>query len=147
MMAFGMNTYAGDSSSGCGLGWEVVSKNSLISSYTRTLINATTSSTIAMTLGTSGCAKHSIVKNDKKDIHYAESNFHELMLEMSQGEGEHLKGFALAMGCVDAEVATFAKAAQSNYGQIFKANAQPADLVQNTRSTMQSAKVCSNNQI
>lgn len=148
LMAFGMNAYAADGSSGCGLGWEVLPKNSLVSSYSRTITNAVTSSTLGMTSGTSGCAKHSIVENSKKDIHYAESNFHELMMEMSQGQGEHLKGFALAMGCTGAEVGAFSKATQSNYGEIFSnSKVQPADLVRNTRSTMETAKICSNNQI
>ncbi len=57
---------AEDKSSGCGLGWKVTSRQSLLSSYVRYITNAVTTSTFAMTSGTSGCDSHSIVKNDKK---------------------------------------------------------------------------------
>ncbi len=145
---FSMNVYAKDTSSGCGIGWEIAPDQSLVSSSVRSVVDSMASNTVGMTLGTSGCAKHSIVENDKKDIHYAEVNFHEVMAEMSQGQGEHLKGFALAMGCANEEVNAFSQATQNNYGQIFNSSkVVPADLVQHTRHTMESAKVCSDNRI
>jgi hypothetical protein len=110
--------YAGDSSSGCGMGWTVFKKNSLISSSLRASTNATFLNSVGMTLGTSGCAKHSIVKNDAKGIHFAESNFHQLLVEASKGLGEHLDGLAysLGKGCVTGE---FSKFMQNNYETIF----------------------------
>ncbi len=40
-------TYAADSSSGCGIGWQVLPKQSLVSSFSRAMINGTFSNTIA----------------------------------------------------------------------------------------------------
>ncbi len=95
------SVYAADSSSGCGMGWQVAPKQSLVSSTTRSLVNATFSNTIAMTLGTSGCAQHSIVKNDAKGIHFAEANLNQLAVEMARGKGEFVVGFATVFGCED----------------------------------------------
>ena len=69
-----------------------------------------------MTLGTSGCAQHSIVKNEAEGIHFAESNHHQLMVEMAQGQGEFVSGFATVIGC---ESESFAQGVQKNYDKIF----------------------------
>ena len=71
-----------------------------------------------MTLGTSGCAKHSIVKNEAKGKFYIEGNLANLMVEMSLGQGEVLAGFANVMGCSSVEQ-SFGKVMQENYGKIF----------------------------
>lgn len=105
--------FAADTSSGCGMGYEVAPKQSLVSSSTRALVNGTFSNSIAMTLGTSGCAKHSIVKNDAKGIHFAEANMNQLALEMSRGNGEFVAGFASVYGCNNAEA--FGSMVQANY--------------------------------
>lgn len=143
ILSFGISSYAGDGSSGCGLGWQVAPRKSLVSSFTRAFTNAMTSSTIGMTLGTSGCDQHSIVMNEKKDIHYAEVNFHSLMVEMAKGQGEYVKGFAMVMGCSDAETADFAKSAQKNYNTLFPASgSNPSQLVNSMRNTMSTEGVC-----
>src|SRR4051812_42395838 len=85
---------AQDSSSGCGLGWAVSQRQSLLSSWIRNSTNVTFSNTIAMTFGTSGCARHDLVLNEKKPIYFAEANFNRLMIEMAEGHGEFLGAFA-----------------------------------------------------
>jgi hypothetical protein len=107
---------AGDSSSGCGLGWQVAPSTSLVSSFTRMLVNATASNTIAMTLGTSGCAKHSIVYNESQGIHFAEANMNELAIEMASGNGEVVQGFAAVFGCQNSQV--FGSMVQSKFESI-----------------------------
>ncbi len=107
---------AGDSSSGCGLGWQVFKKNSLISSALRSTTNAIFLNTVAMTFGTSGCAQHSIVKNDKKSLHFMDANKHQLMTEMAYGQGEYVSGLASLMGC-DATV--FSEKMKDNYQEVF----------------------------
>lgn len=114
MMSIGI--YAADSSSGCGLGWQIFRDNSLVSSSLRATTNSITLNTIGMTLGTSGCAKHSIVKNESKGIHFAEANMDQLMLEMAQGQGEFVAGFANVIGC---QPDSFARGVQKNYNKIF----------------------------
>ena len=110
---------AEDGSSGCGLGWKIAPKQSLLSSTTRAYVNATFSSTIGMTLGTSGCSKHSIVQNDKRAIHFAEVNQGQLMIEMAQGRGEHLRGLVATLGCNPAGFQDLARALQADYSNIF----------------------------
>jgi len=105
--------FAGDSSSGCGMGWEVAKDQSLLSSATRSIVNATFSSTIAMTLGTSGCAKHSIVQNEAKGIHFAEANLNQLAIEMARGNGEYVTSFSEVFGCQNSRA--FGSMVQANY--------------------------------
>lgn len=120
-VSFSSSALAADQSSGCGMGWQVANKNTLISSTTRAWVNATFSSTIAMTMGTSGCAKHSIVKREMEAIHFAEANQGQLMIEMAQGRGEHLRGLVATLGCNAASFPAMASAMQANYANIFPA--------------------------
>ena len=104
---------AADSSSGCGMGWEVAPKQSLVSSSVRSIVNATFSSTVAMTMGTSGCAKHSIVKNEAQGIHFAEASLNQLSIEMARGNGDYVTGFASVFGCQDSRA--FGSMMQAKY--------------------------------
>lgn len=96
--------FAVDSSSGCGVGWMIAPKQSIVSSATRAVVNVMFSNSIAMTLGTSGCAQHSIVKNESKGMHYAEANFLPLMMEIPAAAGQFVNGFASVLGCSDAQL-------------------------------------------
>src|SRR5262245_4508488 len=98
---------ADDSSSGCGLGWEVTRKMSLASSAIRSTTHAFLPNTFSMTSGTSGCAKHELVKGDEKAVMFAVNNYDSLVVEMAQGKGEYLESFAEALGCGDASMARF----------------------------------------
>lgn len=124
---------AADSSSGCGMGWEVAPKQSLVSSSTRSIVNATFSNSIAMTLGTSGCAKHSIVKNEAKGIHFAEANMNQLAIEMARGNGEFVNGFASVFGCQNSKA--FGSMVQSKYEQVLpSANTTGVELYNNVKA-------------
>lgn len=130
-------SYAQDQSSGCGLGWQVTQKNSLFSSFIRSLTNATFMNSIAMTSGTSGCSKHSIVQRDKMPIHFAESNFDMLVTQMSQGQGEVLVGFAEVMGCQSAGFSEFNKMTKKGIKKLYElGNPTASDLVQAVRVQM-----------
>jgi hypothetical protein len=111
---------AADSSSGCGMGWQVFKDQSLVSSTLRTTVNLTFLNTIAMTLGTSGCAKHSIVKIDMQGVHYAEANMNSLTIEMARGNGEYLAGFANVFGCTN--VNAFGSMVQNKYESVLPSN-------------------------
>jgi hypothetical protein len=127
------SVFAADSSSGCGMGYEIAPKQSLVSSSTRSLVNATFSNTIAMTLGTSGCAKHSIVKNDAKGIHFAEANMDQLALEMARGNGEFVASFASVYGCNNTEA--FGSMVQSKYEAVLPAsNTTGVELYNNVKA-------------
>lgn len=131
-------TMAGDSSSGCGLGWAVFKDNSLISSALRATTNAIFLNTVAMTLGTSGCARHSIVKNDKKSLHFMDANKHQLMTEMALGGGEYVNALSHLMGC---EPQAFSQNMQQNYGEVFvREGMQPRELVNRVQAQILSSK-------
>lgn len=127
--------YATDKSSGCGLGWQVLKKHSLVSSVLRSTTNGLFfNQTFGMTSGTSGCARHSLVKNESRGIHFVEANYHQLMIDMAQGKGEYLMGLAKAVD-YKGDMATFGKLIQKNYGKLFTSlNTTPLQLYQNFKN-------------
>jgi len=138
----GATAFAGDSSSGCGLGWEVAKSQSLVSSFTRALVNATASNTIAMTLGTSGCAKHSIVYNEAKGIHFVEANLNVLAIDMARGNGEVVQGFASVFGCQNSQV--FGSMVQSKYESILPSEKTTGvELYNNVKSEIKNNAILS----
>jgi len=140
LFAYTQNTFAADSSSGCGLGWEVTQKQSLLSSAVRTTTNTFLPNTFSMTSGTSGCQKHSIVKNDEAAVIYAVNNQHSLMMEMAEGKGEFLNGFAQVLGCDQSRFSDFAQFTQSHYGEIMNtASENGVELYRQVRSQMEAS--------
>ncbi len=133
--------FAGDSSSGCGLGWQVLPKQSLVSSFTRAMINTTFSNSIAMTLGTSGCAKHSIVYNEKQGIHFVEANKEVLVAEMALGSGEYISAMAEVFNCQDSSA--FGKMIQKNYSSIVTSeDVSGVELYQNIKNIPELQNTC-----
>lgn len=94
-----ISAFAGDGSSGCGLGWQVAPKQSLLSSFSRSITHVILPNTFSMTFGTSGCSRHSVVKADRAVEHFVEANFENLQIEMAQGQGESLVALSELMGC------------------------------------------------
>jgi hypothetical protein len=135
-------TFAGDSSSGCGMGWEIAKSQSLVSSFTRAVVNATFSNTIAMTLGTSGCSKHSIVYNEAKGIHFAEANLNQLAIEMSRGNGEFLTSFSEVFGCHNSNA--FGSMVQAKYETVLpSANTTGVELYNNVKAQIKNNAILS----
>lgn len=118
---------------GCGLGWQVAPKHSMISITTRATTNAPTFS-FGTSTGTSGCARHKIVLKNKRDIHLVETNYNVLLVEMAEGRGEYLTALNRAIGCNDAAGAAFAAKVRGNFGGLVGQNADPLELVQNLRN-------------
>ena len=114
-------TFAKDSSSGCGPGWYIFKKNSLVSSFLREITNTFLYPfvTLGMTLGTSECSKHSIVKKDKDSLEFLAHNFDDIMLESSMGDGKFLTGFSKTFNCTSEEQIIFKAALKSNYKRLF----------------------------
>lgn len=125
-------SFARDTSSGCGLGWEVTDKKTLSATSTRNTTNATVPNTFGMTSGTLGCEQHGFVLENRAPEHYAEVNYEVIVAEMAQGQGETLSTFASLLGC-DADMAS--KLSQSNYESIVKANGTPAQLITDFKQT------------
>lgn len=108
-----------ETSTGCGLGWQVTKSMTTSAAATRASTNATSSNTFGMTSGTSGCEKHSLVKNDNMDIHFTEANIDAITAEAAMGSGEYLAGWARSQGCADSVGNEFNEVVQKNYMQLF----------------------------
>lgn len=137
---FVSSAFAADSSSGCGLGWEVGQKNSLVSSAIRSTTNAVLPNTFSMTFGTSGCQKHSVVKNESEQMFYVEANLEHLAVEMAQGDGEYLRGLAVMMGCENS-YGDFSSAMQQNYSQTFSEKASAPGVLKQVRNGIRANSV------
>jgi len=101
ILSFSYVSWAADGSSGCGPGWYLFKKNSLVSSSLRATTNGLLLPvvTLGMTLGTSNCSKHSIVKQEKASLYYVTQNYYELMGQTTRGSGEYIDAFAKVLGC------------------------------------------------
>jgi hypothetical protein len=108
----------GDTSDGCGLGWQVTDKKTWIGTTTRGTTNAFVPPTFGMTSGTIGCAQHPIAKNEVEGAVYAHNNFESLKAEVAEGQGEYISGLAQSMGCDSAAVPAFTDMTQQNSNEI-----------------------------
>lgn len=138
-MFFSMSSQAADGSSGCGPGWYVFKKNSLISSSLRSTTNGVLGVvvTFGMTFGTSNCAKHSIVKKEKESLHYVTMNYHELKSEIAKGGGEFLTSFSHTVGCPASANTALQQGLQKNYQKLFKSSkVSPEDTLLEVYNTI-----------
>lgn len=135
-LLFAAPSFADDQSSGCGLGWSIFKKNSLVSSWSRNITNLIASNTSAMTTGSSGCAKHDFVMKDKAAEYYAEANYQKLQSEFAEGKGEHLEAFANVLGCLGNAGAVL----QSHYETIFSSDSvMPSVMLENAKAALRSS--------
>jgi len=121
-------------SDSCGMGWQITQKKTWLATTTRGTTNYFIPPAFGMTSGTMGCDQHSIAKNDMDAAKYASNNQESLSIEMAQGEGEYLAGFAKTLGCEDAVQGEFAKMAQDNYGAITANNASGIEMLSNVKA-------------
>ncbi len=122
---------------GCGLGSLVITKNTKLMQVLAATTNATGIQTIGITLGTSNCSAHGLVKNDKQIQYFVEVNQAELTREMAQGHGEKLSTLAALNGCAtDSQIFAFNTKAQSSFKSIVPAAQTSAvDFVNNMKSS------------
>jgi len=125
----GMNDVGTD---GCGLGWQITQKKSFLGTTTRGTTNAFVPPTFGMTFGTLGCDKHSFTKNEEAGVTFALANQESLSIELAQGEGEYVAGFAQALGCKDSSA--FGHMAQSKYAEIIKPNETAVQMYKNVKA-------------
>ena len=123
---------ARDSSSGCGPGWYVVKENSLVSSALRATTNGFffPTTTLGMTLGTSNCTKHKIVKTEKKSLHFVSHNLYEMKSEAAQGVGSYISALGEVIGCSKSGQKQFNNSLKSNYQNVFKSD-EPQEVLKN----------------
>lgn len=113
--------FGADGSSGCGPGWYVFKDNSLLSSSLRSTTNGVLVPvvTIGMTVGTSNCTKHSIVKNEKRSLHFTTMNFFELKADIAKGGGEHVAALTSTLGCPQVSQPRAAQQFQEHFQEIY----------------------------
>ncbi|MDH4468822.1 MAG: DUF3015 family protein [Bacteriovoracaceae bacterium] len=117
-----VKAYGADGSSGCGPGWYIAKDNSLLSSSVRATTNGILSPvvTIGMTVGTSNCTKHSIVKLEKEHLKFANENFYEIAAESAKGTGAFLTTFAELMGCKSDTINLFNQQMKTHFPVLFR---------------------------
>lgn len=123
------HAFAGDASSGCGLGWRVTKSMTTSGSSTRNLTNFTFSNTLAMTSGTSGCDFHSIVLQEKNKIHFVESNLVPLQYEIALGAGERLEAAHELFGCQSGDMDHFKSVMKKSSHAIFGIDRSPSHVL------------------
>ena len=124
--------FAEDKSDGCGLGWQVTKKMSMVATTTRTTTNSIIPNTFGMTSGTLGCARHSVVLKDKAPQHFVEANYETLLVEMSMGQGEALQAFSQVLGC---DSKALGQMVQENYSAIVpRAGVTPSEILAPVRA-------------
>jgi len=128
---------------GCGLGWQVTQKKTMLGTTIRGTTNAVVPPTFGMTSGTMGCDQHSIAKNDMNAAKFAFNNQESLSIEMAQGQGEYLAGFAKTLGCDDQAQAEFAKMTQDNYAIIAAKGKSALGLIETVKAQIKKHPVLS----
>lgn len=130
------SSLAADSSIGCGLGYQVAPKNTLISTTSRATTNALFSNQLfGITSGTSGCARHPIVKKNPKAFYFAYNNMQNLKVEVAQGGGEFLNAFASTLGCQNYK--SFASTMQGQYKKLFHKETTVVGLIESVNETLE----------
>ena len=108
----------GEGNDRCGVGSMIFgSKKSISSQTSEDSTNRASSESVSVTTGTSGCSNSGFAANPK-EAYYAHANFEELLIEMPQGRGEVLAGFAQTLGCGNGAVPRFMKMTQDKYSEI-----------------------------
>src|SRR4030067_2772234 len=109
-----------DGSSGCVPGWYVFKENSLVSSSFRSTTNSFLSPvmTIGMTVGTSNCTKHTLVRTEKESLYYTTHNYFELKSSIAKGHVEYLSALATTIGCPESAQSEFNMLLKSNYKNV-----------------------------
>jgi len=124
LLVFGLNNFAkaSDSSDGCGAGWYITSDTSLLATSVRGTTNGILPPTFSMTSGTSNCAQHSIVLEEKRALHFLTANLDQVKSDIARGQGVYLDAFALTLGCGESSIA-FGSLLRNHYLEIFPATA------------------------
>jgi len=125
---------------GCGLGWQITQKRTMMATTTRGTTNAFVPPTFGMTSGTIGCEQLQFAAAEQDSATYAMKNFENLRIEMAAGEGENLAAFAETLGCSSSELGSITK---SSYGTIMKdASESPAQMYRNLKAEIAARGAC-----
>lgn len=133
---------AADVGDGCGLGWQITQKRTMLATTTRGTTNGFVPPTFGMTSGTIGCEQHAFAKNELPAATYVFNNYEPLTIEMAQGSGEYLAAFARTMGCNDSVHSEFGRTMQQNFGAIMGTeNTTAVEMFHNVKSAVKANPV------
>ncbi len=132
---------AADGSSGCGPAWYIFKENSIVSSSLRNTTNGILwpVSTLGMTFGTSNCAKHSLVLEEQRSLHFATKSYDLLRQDMARGSGQHLNAYIASFGCSAAVRSKVAADLQTSFHQELYLTVAPEALVEATTAIIHSS--------
>ena len=124
----GMSTAAaeGYGTAGCGLGSVLIESGGFMQVFAATTNGSSYSQTFGITSGTSNCVEKGVVKIDKEQEVFVETNLDALQADMAAGGGEYLNGLATLMGCEESVWADVGSLAQANYSSVFPRDSTPA---------------------
>jgi hypothetical protein len=83
----------------------------------------------AVTSGTSGCKRDSVIQREQEQEFFMAANLHVLGMEMARGQGERVRALAVLMGCPVAAHESFARLTQERFGDVLAATDLPAQAV------------------
>ena len=93
LSVFSVASFAKSTFDGCGLGWEVMDKKTVVGTTVRATTNYVVSPTFGMTSGTMGCDKfEGLATNEIANAQYVASNYDMIRTELALGSGEYLTG-------------------------------------------------------
>jgi hypothetical protein len=104
---------------GCGLGSLVFKENGFVQVFAATTNATFGTQTFGITSGTSNCVKAGVVKADKEQEAFVESNLDNLERDMAAGGGEYLAAFATLLGCEESVQPELYSFAQNSYASVF----------------------------
>ncbi len=104
---------------GCGLGSLVFKENGFVQVFAATTNGTFGTQTFGISSGTSNCVNAGVVKADKEQEAFVESNLDNLERDMAAGGGEYLAAFATLLGCQDSVQPQLYSFAQSSYPSVF----------------------------
>ncbi len=119
-----------DKSDGCGPGWYVYDKKTILGTTVRASFNPSGSNTFGMSSGTSNCEKHDLVLNDSLQRHFTDRNYNTIVTEMALGQGQFLNEYANVFGC---EQQSFSNLMQENFSKIVPQKQDSKVLIENIK--------------
>lgn len=132
-------TYARDTFDGCGLGWEVTDKKTVLATTTRGTTNGFVPPTFGMTTGTIGCEQfEGIAANEQEQMKYVAQNYETLRSQLAVGNGEYVDAAAQSFNC---DSISFGQHMQQNYDNVVAPAQNGIELYKNLKE--EARAICS----
>lgn len=119
LTSLSLSTFADDTSRGCGVGTLAAPKKTLVSTSIAASVDYfVPSQSFATSSGTSGCAKHELVLNQKMQEHFIAIHLEQIKFDSAIGSGESIEVLARTLGCNDNGVNSLGIKLQSHFERL-----------------------------